>query len=512
MPGSAKGPLELIVSADRLTAAVRLTPPADPGSVQQEQVLELLAAQKIPVTNEVQERVAAFLASCAQGVMPAEPVPLAVGSPAANGEDAALCWSEGYDPASRRGEREDGSVDFYSRQSYVVAKADDLLLTIRPPGAGQDGRDVHGNPIKARSGAALNIGAGANVTRSEDGLRFTSTQSGRILFDGRTLAISPVLEIRGDVDFESGNVDFNGDVLIGGGVLDRFQVRSGGDVEIGGPVEGAILRAGGDVLLRAGAMMKAKGYLHVQGNLTAKLLSNAFVLCRGNVHVGRELLNCTVLCFGSLAIERGILAGGLVIARGGIRVETLGSATARTIVVAGHDPALAAELDRLAADAQKHTDGAARIREALRPLLAGGGRLSPAQRKKCNALLAHAAASEQQARDCQERRAALERQVQAACVEEIHVARLLYGDTIVRLGDECGKVPEDLRGPVKLVVRRGKRASVIAGVWPDGTEKPLDCPLTVAERKAALDLPVDVPQEPQADGETVPPAQRPAPE
>jgi uncharacterized protein (DUF342 family) len=505
MPGDEAKIVELEISPDKLTAAVTVCPTADPQTITIGAILSALGEKRIPVDLAVKERINALLASCAAGQIPTEPVPVVIGTAPVHGEKARLLWPEAFDPARQQEVEENQQVDFYNRTSYIVAPADAILLKIQPPTRGQDGCDVFGETIKARPGKPISITAGPNVTRGGDGHTFTSTAAGRVLFDGRTLSINPVLEVHGAVDFECGNVDFKGDVKVDKGVLDRFRVIAGGDLDVGGPVEGAVVEVGGSAILRGGALMKEKGYVHVLGKVTARTLSNAFVVCGGDLEIVRELLNSTVLTFGKLRVQHGKLAGGLTVALGGVSVEMLGSPSARTFVVAGVDPTLQPKVDQLEAQAEKLTETAEKVRSTVKPLLALGKRLNPEQKEKCTELLFQADDYEMQANDCRTQREQRLEQFKEAAVPRIQVTKQVHADTVVRLGEQSCKIPKDLRGPVTLKLTRAGRASVVTAVWPDGRREPFERNLTPEERRAISDLPSGPPKqtdEPPAEAET----------
>ncbi|NLA52478.1 MAG: DUF342 domain-containing protein [Alcaligenaceae bacterium] len=61
------------------------------------------------------------------------------------------------------------------------------------------------------------------------------------------VSVVPVLTISGDVDAETGNIRFDGDVVIKGSVREGLKVITGGDVVIGGNCYHATIRAGGNI-------------------------------------------------------------------------------------------------------------------------------------------------------------------------------------------------------------------------------------------------------------------------
>ena len=52
--------------------------------------------------------------------------------------------------------------------------------------------------------------AGDGFTISEDGTTYVSTIRGRVCLKNKKLSVSKVYEVLGDVDYLTGNIDFNG--------------------------------------------------------------------------------------------------------------------------------------------------------------------------------------------------------------------------------------------------------------------------------------------------------------
>src|SRR5690606_12118002 len=71
--------------------------------------------------------------------------------------------------------------------------------------------------------------------------------------------VFPIFEVKGDVDFRVGNIDFVGMVLIRGNVLSGFKIKATGDIRIMGEVEAADLEAGENIEIMAGVVAQGKG-------------------------------------------------------------------------------------------------------------------------------------------------------------------------------------------------------------------------------------------------------------
>ena len=59
-----------------------------------------------------------------------------------------------------------------------------------------------------------------------------SLKNGAVNYVGDSIAVYDVMEVKGDVDFNIGNIDFNGYVNIKGTIEENFSVKARDDIEI----------------------------------------------------------------------------------------------------------------------------------------------------------------------------------------------------------------------------------------------------------------------------------------
>jgi hypothetical protein len=133
-----------------------------------------------------------------------------------------------------------------------------------------------------------------------------------------------VVVIPGDVDYGSGNVVFEGSVIVRGNVLEDFRVEAGVDVEIFGNVESALVRAGRDLHVHGG-ILGEKADADAKGRLTARFVEGGHAGADGDVTVVSHLLHAEVFSCGTVEVQgrKGIL-GGIVVARDRIEAVSAG--------------------------------------------------------------------------------------------------------------------------------------------------------------------------------------------
>jgi hypothetical protein len=97
------------------------------------------------------------------------------------------------------------------------------------------------------------------------------------------------------VSFETGNVRFDGSVVIEGSVADGFVVEAGGDIQVGNSVGKATLKAGGSILLKTGINGNGKDSITCGGDLFAKYIESSTVNCQGNVLVEEAIMHSRII-------------------------------------------------------------------------------------------------------------------------------------------------------------------------------------------------------------------------
>lgn len=130
-------------------------------------------------------------------------------------------------------------------------------------------------------------------------------------------AVYDVLELKGNVDFNTGNIDFNGYVSIKGSVEENFSVRAGKDIEISGEYGiggvNTIESLDGNIYIRGGIAGKNRARIICKKNLYVKFLSDVEVICEGSVFVGFYIRNSAIRAKQVVVDSpRGQIVGGII--------------------------------------------------------------------------------------------------------------------------------------------------------------------------------------------------------
>lgn len=208
-------------------------------------------------------------------------------------------------PQSASGAR----VDMRNLGAIISVKKGAELLRRMPPTKGRDGYFVSGEVIKAKPGEWLKFrtGDGTAISDNDENLLIADI-SGMPKFKDQKMWVDDIFTCKG-VNVGTGNVNYDGSVLVNGDVTEKMEITATGDVTINGFVESATIKAGGDIIITEGAMGKvndtATEYstkLISKGNIYAQHGQGLDIHSNGNVSIGRQIAHSKIECKGKVTV------------------------------------------------------------------------------------------------------------------------------------------------------------------------------------------------------------------
>lgn len=145
-----------------------------------------------------------------------------------------------------------GVINFREHRHIPSVHEGDIIAKKFPPTDGLVGYDVHGQLVKPTPPKDIIVFAKEDVTLLPSG-EFIAERDGRPRLTGhgiKSLGISTTYVVSGDVNLESGNIVFSGDVIIYGNVQDGMIVESLGNIYVQGNVFRADMAATGSILVK----------------------------------------------------------------------------------------------------------------------------------------------------------------------------------------------------------------------------------------------------------------------
>ena len=331
------GGIMLEVSKDFMTAFFTKTDSFDK-DITLEQIKEVLFDKNIVSGVVVDEMIQGFISSSgftskafkiAQGILPIQ------------GKNARVEFFFNTDYLKAGGMTEDGVIDFKDRGEIPHVEEGTVLAEKIPMVESRHGNNIYGDVVETVPGIDLAINYGTGVKISEDGIKLIATVTGcpKFSLSGRIFVHEEYIT-QGDVDYETGHIDYDGNVNVKGRIKSGFKVK-GNDISAI-ELDGGILTAEGNVKI-AGGINEAK--IYSRGNVYANFIHNSKIECMGNVVITREIVDSDIECSGRCAVENGKIMSSLVTSKMGVKARNIGSEKAGPCLIkVGHDVFIKKEL------------------------------------------------------------------------------------------------------------------------------------------------------------------------
>lgn len=317
--------IDLRVTANGMRAYLDIFPGINTDKVLTvDDVMAEMQAEKVTV-NVNREDITSAVAMAKDGAI-SEKLLVAEGVEAISGKNALIVLN--FEPVRNRPQiLKNGRVDYRNLDNIRVVREGDLLMTKKPATAGVRGLTVRNEEISSEPGQDTEIYAGEGVRSEKDGMEFYAKTDGCVNFTRNTLEVSPVFSVRGNVDYSTGNIVFNGNVYVKEDVLSNFSIKAEKDIFIDGVCQDADLEAGGNIVIKLGVKGEGRGVIRAKGDVLVGYAENAVIEAKGNIEITKYAYNSKLRAGGSLNAtkEPGIVAGGEATAFSEITVQQAGT-------------------------------------------------------------------------------------------------------------------------------------------------------------------------------------------
>ena len=268
-----------------------------------------------------------------------------------DGEDASIKYLfDAYHLNTGPRISESDVADFRDLGIFENVEEATPLVRKEPATEGEDGMDVTGKALKAKPGRDTPLPKGKNtrICATDENILESATAGAPRLAAGKVV-VEDVL-IVGDVDFTTGNINFVGNVMIKGIVNTGFTIEAEGDITCMDVVEGAVLKAGGNILFKRGIKGQGKSIVEAGGDVIAKFIEHCKVISHGSIIVDEALIHSDSSAADRIEVigKKGQIFGGTVTAGKLVRANYIGSEMAiRTEIEVGAAPHLRNRLEEL---------------------------------------------------------------------------------------------------------------------------------------------------------------------
>lgn len=371
---------------------------------------------------------------------------VAQGAEAQDGEDGYFEYLFETNLSQKPIIMEDGTVDYKNIKMIELVEPGQKIAIYHPGTAGTNGYNLAAQFKLAKNGAELPPLKGTGFERMEDGITYCATTGGKITELNNRVNIFPVHELFGDVDLSTGNIDFNGDVIIHGNVLEGMSIKATGTVTVDKVVESAYIEGKKGVILRGGVLGKNGSKVRSKGIITAQFLEYADVKTENDIEAD-SFLDSRVYAGGKITLsgKKGCIVSGTTHAVRGIEAREIGNmAGANTEVSVGVHQKVYEQISQIESETRDDELQLQRIEEGLvqfETIMRQKG-LSLRNDPRRMALVKEKVRLSAQIAGRKEELEGLQQIISASNEAHIQVVRYVYPGVRVRVDEQCIQVKE----------------------------------------------------------------------
>ncbi|MCK9328806.1 MAG: FapA family protein [Candidatus Cloacimonetes bacterium] len=234
---------------------------------------------------------------------PGRPILLAEGKQPSKGQDAKIEFL--VDIVSKHQQKdENDKMDYREVKQFPSIGANEALAKKILAIPGENGYDIYDNVIPAANPKDLILKNGPNTYKEENDKEIIiySKEDGLIEFKNNIISVFPQLNISGDIDFSTGNINTKVNVHINGNVKTGFKIISEKNVFIKGIIEdNCQIEAGGDLIINGGSP-GANTNITCQGNMSVKFIEGGNIFVKGKLSVQRFILAANIECLDTITV------------------------------------------------------------------------------------------------------------------------------------------------------------------------------------------------------------------
>lgn len=220
----------------------------------------------------------------------------------------------------------DGSADYTNVKWFEQVERGQKIALYHAAKFGTAGYTVTGKLLPPQRGNEKSILTGKGFQCLSDGMTYVSCLAGKIELVAENRIEITRLCVLNEVSLATGNVNFDGSILVKGDVGRGAVICATEDVVVNGFVEAAEIHCKGDVFLRRGIDGAEIGIIEAGKKVISNFLEYARIVAGVNIEAN-YCLNCNLTAGEWILIhgEKGTLAGGIAVAGKGVRAYNVGN-------------------------------------------------------------------------------------------------------------------------------------------------------------------------------------------
>jgi hypothetical protein len=364
---------------------------------------------------------------------------------------------------------DDDTADYRNFGDIVSVSPGDPLLRRSAPTAGIAGCNLRGLKLPTSDGREIPFADHLTgiVCDLHDRDLLIAAISGYPAIVPNGVMVDPVFKLK-RVDLSTGNLHFKGSLEITGDVTEGMEVTATEQVTVGGIVEAAKVKAGGDLVVKGGVIghgvankvdgKRETAQISAGGSVTAQFAENAVISAGAEIIIKELVMHSDLTAGGSITVgeqgaRMGHIIGGVCRAATLVRAVVIGSrAGVPTVVEVGVDPSLNRKLE-ITKDAIAEKE---RLTQELSKTLAYV-RANPGSMEAVLVKLKERVFTKYQGElvELTGEKKRLQKRMEINASAKVTVGRDAFIGTQIRIGERMLQIEEDLNSPTFELTEQG---------------------------------------------------------
>ena len=332
--------IKLVISGDGLAAYLSKTKKFD-NNMKADDILELLENEHISFGIVDRTLIKGFINS---KVFLKKFFKVAAGIAPSPGKDGKIKYFFDTDRLKPGEINQYGGIDFKERGEIPYVTEGTLLAEKIPMVKEKSGKSIFGDVITIRPAVDAKLKYDKGAKFSENSTKIVSSINGQ-----PTLSWSGVISVlddfvtRADVNYETGHINYHGNIRIKGCVQNGFKVR--GNNIWANEIDGGIIHAERDLRV-AGVIRNAR--IYSRGNVWAKFIQKSEIRCMGDVYSTKEIVESKIENSGACILKRGKVISSHITSKMGVYARDIGTDLSKSShITTGIDVFIPKEIEKL---------------------------------------------------------------------------------------------------------------------------------------------------------------------
>ncbi len=219
--------------------------------------------------------------------------------------------------------REDGTINMRELGNLPIVTEGDKIMQKQLFTLGEVGIDVRGNWIEAEPGKDFEFDMSpGSVINPEEPLELLAEITGQPNLVRNGMKVENVVKVAA-VDLSTGNIDIDANLLVEGDIVECMKVKCTGDITVGGVIESADVETEGSILVGKGIVgqipkqvgedIEISAHVRAEKMINAVFSSYSRLEAGEEIHMDEQLLHCDSTSKGCVTIGNKKSVGSQII-------------------------------------------------------------------------------------------------------------------------------------------------------------------------------------------------------